>query len=137
MEQIEKKSYYTIKEFASLTHKSEVTIRGKVKKGEIKSDLVSGPYGPEYQIPESELQAAAFIDVYTIPQQVPVHVLVQQITAGMIEVLDIQQEETKQKMESIINTLEMTNEKLNAIQNLLENQKKKKFGGKPWLSFLR
>lgn len=125
---------YTIKEFARITQLSEVTIRKKIKNKEIQAELVLGPYGEQYEIPETEItQPTASYDVFSVGRPIPVHALVEQVAGKVLEIIDLQHQETAAEIETIKNEVSKVNSQLSAIKTLLENQEKKKFGKRAWL----
>lgn len=46
---------YNIKDFAALAGVNVQTIRRKIKTGQVKAKTIEGKYGPQYMIPDSEL----------------------------------------------------------------------------------
>lgn len=71
---MENDNLLSIAEAARVLKVSKDTVRRRIKKGEIKAEKISGPYGLAYYIKEQELaEAAEIIDMIPVTRQLSPH----------------------------------------------------------------
>lgn len=112
--------FVTVEEAAKQLNVNPETIRRRIRKGEIKAQLIFGPHGDQYQIPVNELtvQEAQIIPISQLSPNV-----VNQLTGIMQQVIEAQTEPLRQEiMEAKAETAAVKEkmEKLNDGQKKME-----------------
>ena len=111
---------YNIKQAAERLKKSENTIRNYIKKGEIKAYKKDGPYGPEWKIPEEELNHAAALitEVAEVKQSITRDELV-----GVFK--EAVREENKDLYSAIVEENKELRKQVKELQAALEKERQK------------
>lgn len=129
--------YLTIEQVAKVINRSEQTVRRMIKNGKLKAELRDSPYGKQYMIPSSEVNAShAIVDVVNISRAVSLPEIINAVTAKLIEEnASIRKEleeikETQNRIESAINERD---KKLMEI--IRERQKDEQNKIHPWWKF--
>jgi alcohol dehydrogenase class IV len=106
---------------------STLTIRRRIKAGELEASLVDGPYGQEYRIPLESIQTAQTVtDVIAFNRQTDVNTLALAIARAIGETQQATRAELealRQQIRVLTETVDKQTQSLEASRQLLEARK--------------
>lgn len=128
----------TVKEAARVLGVSPITVRRRIKSGELKANLEVGPYGETYFIDENDLAEVMEIkEVIPVKRELDitdVQEVFRNVLSPLYEIIKEQQkiiEQQNEKIEQLVKQIEDRDQKLMlAIRTIQEKQEEER--KKPW-----